>query len=100
MQLAVGDVVKVPHNGYDSGPYKIIKVSEPCTCPSYVDSINMRNPPAREEHYHFTCEAAHEAPAHYHRGRGNYYLDSFDNLVLLRAEPAQMDLFQEAGTHG
>jgi len=100
MEILVGDIVKT---SYDSGPYKIVKISGPCTCPSFHDSINMRNPPAREAHYHFTCVAAPEAAPHYHRGNDDYYLspfrldgtsvDSDDYLILLRSESAQMGLF-------
>lgn len=102
MELMVGDIVKT---SYDSGPYKIVKISGPCTCPSFHDSISrdkkVRNR-QRPEHYHFTCIAATEAAPHYHRGDGNYYLspfrldgtsvDSDDYLILLRSEPAQLSL--------
>lgn len=95
--VKIGAVVKT---NYGTGPYKITKMHGPCTCPTYVDSINMENPPPTREHYHLTCRIVGEEK----RGDDYYlgYLDlngrsvvedkslamSGDFLIFLGDEPA------------
>lgn len=68
--LAIGKVVKT---NYGTGPYRIPKMHGPCTCPTYVDSINMDNPPPTREHFHMTCRRVGEEK----RG-DDYYLSHLD----------------------
>lgn len=55
--LSTGKVVKT---GYGTGPYKITNMHWPCICPTYVDRINMDNPPPTREHFHLTCRIVGE----------------------------------------
>lgn len=45
---------------YGTGPYRITKMIGPCTCPTYVDTINCSNPPKTREHYHLVCRMAYD----------------------------------------
>lgn len=38
-----------------SGPYSIVDIIRGCTCPLYLDEINMDNPPEQPPHIHLTC---------------------------------------------
>jgi hypothetical protein len=62
-----GDLVKTSHG---TGPYVIKSVYGPCTCASYVDTINMCNPPASESHFHIAC-------AHPDGKGGDYCLNGY-----------------------
>ena len=37
-----------------SGPYRIVSIIRGCTCPTYLDQINMKNPPNQLPHIHLT----------------------------------------------
>ena len=53
MCIEVGAIVKT---SYGTGPYKVVQVTGPCTCPTYTDSLyNFKNPLASLPHYHFVC---------------------------------------------
>lgn len=57
-----------------SGPYRVKSVSRNCTCPSYVNSINMSKPPAQEPHIHIVCSNPD--------GTGEFYLNNYDEETL------------------
>ena len=57
------------------GPYRIVEVMRNCTCPSYVDEINMVNPPEREAHMHLVLSGPD--------GKGIFYLNGFNEQTLL-----------------
>jgi hypothetical protein len=46
--LKIGDIVKT---SYGTGPYRILSLSGPHTRASYVDTINMADPPPSRPHY-------------------------------------------------
>lgn len=50
--LRVGEIIRT---SYDTGPYVIIALDGPCTCPSYLDHINGHDHPS-EPHWHITCK--------------------------------------------
>lgn len=37
---------------YNTGPYEIMSILRDCTCPKYLDVINMADPPASAPHIH------------------------------------------------
>lgn len=44
------------HTSYCSETYVVEKVTENCTCPNYVDFINLQDKaPKSKEHCHLTC---------------------------------------------
>ena len=60
---------------YGTGPYKIVSVSEECTCPSFVNMLNLReNAPKSAPHFHLVCKSISE-----NGDRGNFYLNGYDN---------------------
>lgn len=65
----VGMVVRT---NYGTGPYKITKVTEGCTCPRFVDSINLGDEaPNSAEHCHLTCTDI--------QGKGPFWLNGYDD---------------------
>jgi len=48
VKLEPGMLIKTNY----SGPYRIKRVRRGCTCPNYIDSLNMKNPPASPSHIH------------------------------------------------
>ena len=72
MRLEVGDIVKT---NYGTGPYDISHILRDCTCPKYLDSIEMENPPASKPHIHLTCRDP-ENP------RRLYWLNGYDERTL------------------
>lgn len=46
-----GNIVRT---NYNTGPFLIIDVDGPCTCPEYLAHINGNDTPS-EPHYHMTC---------------------------------------------
>jgi len=86
-EFYVGEIVRT---NYETGPYRITRISEPCCCPRYSDAINMRNPPASKAHFHLTCELLNK--------KGHFHLHGFlptgenvwdnDRLIFpLRSQP-------------
>jgi hypothetical protein len=51
MKLYPGMLIRTNY----SWPYRIEQIDRDCTCPSYQDSISMKNPPNRRPHIHLTC---------------------------------------------
>lgn len=60
----------VVRTSYGTGPYVVKDFTSGCTCPSFVDSINMSNPPASRSHYHIVCQKEGE--------RSNSFLNGYD----------------------
>ena len=53
-RLRVGMRVRT---NYGTGPYRITHVSEECTCPSFLDSLELgNNAPKSKPHYHLACK--------------------------------------------
>lgn len=52
---------------YGTGPYEIVKFKEGCTCPKFLDTLELRGdaPPSRP-HYHFMCHKVGEHKDIYH----------------------------------
>jgi hypothetical protein len=60
---------------YNTGPYEIVHITRNCTCPEYLDSINMLDPPASRPHIHLTCCAPGNP-------RNMYWLNGYDEETL------------------
>ena len=50
-RLEPGMLIKT---NYSSEPYRIVEVERGCTCPFYLDEIDLDEPPAQPEHIHLT----------------------------------------------
>ena len=48
--LPIGTKIKTNYGG--GRVYRVESISEPCTCASYLNTINMKDPPATEPHFH------------------------------------------------
>lgn len=96
IRLEKGMLIKT---NYGTGPYRIISVKRGCTCPSYLDSINLRDPPDRPEHIHIYLED----PDNKRKSKsflGGYieetltHLDGKDKIEILKSDgPVQGSLF-------
>ena len=74
----VGQIVKT---SYDTGPYRITKVSELCDCPSFFDVLDNRPDIRSRPHYHLTCVRATTEPDKYNiKRQSEYYLNGFDEF--------------------
>ncbi|MES2586962.1 MAG: hypothetical protein V4536_08595 [Pseudomonadota bacterium] len=67
MNLSVGDIVRT---NYGTGPYIIEHVSELCTCPSYMDTLNGDVLKESDHHYHLRCTGVRG-------GNGFFYLNGY-----------------------
>jgi hypothetical protein len=74
MKLYPGMLIRTNY----SGPYRIESVDRNCVCPSYLDKINMPNPPTRRPHIHLTCTKPD--------GTDKYWLNGWDEETLLSLE--------------
>lgn len=74
VKLQPGMLIKTNY----SGPYRIISVSRGCTCPNYVDSINMEDPPDQPPHIHIVCTD----PEGKSRSDNYSYLNGYDEETL------------------
>lgn len=74
---------------YNSGPYVIIQVFEGCTCPSFVDSLNLGDKaPKSRPHVHLICKRLD--PRY---GKGDYFLNGYDeNLKSVWNDDYLIDL--------
>ncbi|MBT4401558.1 MAG: hypothetical protein HN590_16110 [Calditrichaeota bacterium] len=63
--IPVGAIITT---NYNSGPFKVLSVSGPCTCPNYIRELNGDDSPS-EPHYHFTLR---DIP-----GPGKSYLNGY-----------------------
>lgn len=69
----------IVQTSYGSGPYEIVHIDGPCTCPDYLASLQAswdKPAPPSPEHLHFTCKWAGD-PAR-HNVRETFYLNGFD----------------------
>lgn len=73
IKLEPGMLIKT---SYGEQHYRIKEVSRGCTCPNYVDTINMKNPPDREPHIHIVCSDLNE------HSRSEYYLNCYNEETL------------------
>lgn len=69
MRINVGTIVRT---SYNTGPYVVIDITKGCTCSSFMDSINMKNPPNSRPHYHLVCRSLDKTD------RSRYYLNGYD----------------------
>lgn len=74
MRLREGMYVRT---NYNTGPYQIINILRDCTCPKYLDEIDMDNPPASRPHIHMTVRKPGDSPR-----RNPYYLNGYDEETL------------------
>lgn len=58
-----------------SEPYRITGLIRGCTCPFYIDEINMDDPPPTSPHIHLTLTRPD--------GSGRFWLGHFDEETLL-----------------
>lgn len=97
MRLEPGMVVKT---NYGTGPYRLTEVIRGCTCPAYLDEIEMDDPPSSSPHLHLICQrlGAHprESPC-YLNGYDEETLKSIwneDYLIVINAGmPVQRTMF-------
>lgn len=73
MRLEPGMLIKTNY----SGPYRIQSIKRDCTCPLYIDEINMADPPPTPSHIHIVCTMP--------GGSGKYWLGHWleDSLLSL-----------------
>ena len=72
MKLEIGMLIKTNY----SGPYRIVDIIRGCTCPLYLDEINMKDPPNQPEHIHIVC-------SHPDKPRDLYWLNHWNEKTLL-----------------
>lgn len=73
-RLYVGQLVRT---NYNTGPYRITKITGPCDDPSFVDSLNLRDKaPKSKPHYCITCRTLNP------RDHSDYYLNGYDDSTL------------------
>lgn len=70
-RLEIGMLVKT---NYEERPYRITKIWRDCTCPDYLDTINMRKPPAQPSHIHLELTRPD--------GSGKFWLGHFEEATL------------------
>lgn len=74
----VGQIVKT---SYDTGPYRITKVSELCDCANFLDVIANHPERRSRPHYHLACARVPTEPDKYHiKRQGDYYLNGYDEF--------------------
>jgi hypothetical protein len=105
--VRIGDIVGT---SYESGPYRIEKISPPCRCPPFGWTVNNLGVPEEDVpnfpiHWHLTCSWA----GRWAGGReyGNYYLtieadlrcagSMKDRVIIVERsrEPIQLEMFQD-----
>ena len=94
MRLEIGMLIKT---SYSTGPYRIIGIKRGCTCSSYLDSINMKEPPLRSEHIHLSlCNPEKKRDRYWLSGYDEESLasvDSEDYLILLPQDKPIQSIF-------
>ena len=91
MSIRTGDIVET---NYGTGPYRITGILDGCTCPTFVDSINLREAaPAREPHLHITCVET-RVPVGKEHPHDFFYLNGYyeaeDGRVLNRSNDDEL----------
>jgi hypothetical protein len=61
---------------YNTGPYQITIIMRDCTCPKYLDEINMVDPPASKPHIHIVGIKPGGSK------RNQFYLNGYDEETL------------------
>ncbi len=74
MKLREGMYVRT---NYNTGPYQIIYIMRDCTCPKYLDEIDMDKPPLSKPHIHLTLIKP-GGPL-----RGKFFLNGYDEETLI-----------------
>lgn len=74
MRIEPGMLIKTNYNG----PYRIKHALRDCTCPLFLDVINMDDPPARKPHIRLTCTRPD--------GTGKFLLNGWDEEKLQSLE--------------
>ena len=72
MKFKEGDIVIT---SYNTGPYVIDSIERGCECPSYLDEINLDDPPKSKKHIHIVC---HHLDEKKRKGR-ECYLSGYDD---------------------
>ena len=49
-RIEIGDIIRTGTYGKDS--YRVVSIERGCTCPSYLDEIELDDPPASPPHMH------------------------------------------------
>ena len=70
-KLTKGMVIK---SSYDNWTYRIQSVVRGCTCPAYLDEIDMDDPPPRAPHIHVKCTDMND--------KGEYWFNWYDEETL------------------
>ena len=74
-RLEVGMLIETNY----SGPYRIVEIERDCTCPLYLDELEMDDDaPPQPPHIHLVLSDPN--------GRGRYYLSHFIEETLLSIE--------------
>jgi len=101
VKLEKGMLIKTNY----SGPYRILDIERGCTCSSYLDELNMDDPPQQPKHMHLVLTRPD--------GTGRFWLNYFieetmesigpticggewghDRIIALdQDKPVQMELF-------
>ena len=96
-RIEIGDIIKT---SYDTGPYEVIGIWRDCTCPEYLISLEMADPPASPPHIHLALRGMVD----HHKGK-KYGLNGYDertlksvwcddSIILLNSvRPVQMTMF-------
>lgn len=66
----------VVRTSYGTGPYSISKITEGCTCPRFLDSLEFGDSaPKSKPHYHLECKRLDNK-------RDTYYLNGYDDNMM------------------
>lgn len=76
MRLEIGNIIKT---NYGTGPYEIISIIRGCTCSSYLDMINKKDPPKSTEHIHLTVRQVLKDGS---LSVSKFYLNGYDEETL------------------
>lgn len=71
--IQVGDIFQT---SYGTGPYRAVAIYRGCTCPRYLDEINMADPPHSPPHIHIVCRRSDRDKEH------NFYVSGYDETTL------------------
>lgn len=64
----------IVRTSYGTGPYKVLEVTHGCTCPSFLDSINLgKDAPPSKPHYHLVCRKVGGE-----NKKSHFYLNGYD----------------------
>lgn len=103
MKLKKGMLIKTDY----SGPYRIVEIERGCTCPLYLNEIDMDNPPDQPPHIHLTLSrpdgsgrfwlghyVEETLQSLYKTYCGGKTMLDFDKITVLEPDhPVQMSLF-------